>query len=206
MQLSSVNRGWFHELKERKTFILQRVKNKLLLCKEGIGWAVSLLCLVPTGRWLSSADTDAAVGLPCTSDFLALGSFCNCTRPPQVSSPFKVSTTIPVQSLHSHSQVRRELCGNAAVCYVYDARGGFQLNEVLAIYSKERLEEGVRRELRCRALQLELGISPLETSCEKNNKGSSCFLFTRGQARQRVGVSPSQMKLARISKKSSVHK
>lgn len=89
---------------------------------------------------------------------------------------------------------------------MYDARGGFQLNEVLAIYSKERLEEGVRRELRCRALQLELGISPLETSCEKNNKGSSCFLFTRGQARQRVGVSPSQTKLARISKKSSVHK
>lgn len=95
MQLNSVNRGWFHELKERKTFILERVKNKSLLCRDGIGWAVSLLCLVPTGRWLSSAD--AAVGLPCKSDFLALGSFSNCTHPPQVSSPFKVSPSIPIQ-------------------------------------------------------------------------------------------------------------
>lgn len=99
MQLNSVNWEWFHELKERKTFTLQRVKNKLLRCREGTGWAVSLLCLVPAGRLLSSADTDAAVGLPCTSDFLALGSFCNCTHPLQVSctfkspqpSPFKVS-------------------------------------------------------------------------------------------------------------------
>lgn len=49
-----------------------------------------------------------------------------------------------------------------------DARGGLQLNgEVLAIYSKERREEGVRRELHCRPLQIELGISPLETGCEK---------------------------------------
>lgn len=121
MQLNSVNRGWFHELKERMTFILQRVKKKLFLCREGIGGAVSLLCLIPTGRWLSSADTDAAVGLPCTSDFLALGSFCSCTHPPLVSSPFKVSTTIPIQSLHSHSRVRRELCENTAVYCVYNA-------------------------------------------------------------------------------------
>lgn len=40
---------------------------------------------------------------------------------------------------------------------------------------------------------------------KKNNERSSCFLLTRGQGRQRVGVSPSQMKLARISKNSSVH-
>lgn len=111
-----------------------------------------------------------------------------------------------IQSFQSHSQVRRELCEIPAVCCMYSARGGFQLNEVLAIYSKERLEEGVRRELCCRALQIELGISPLETSCEKNSKTSSCFLFTRGQARQRGGINPSQMKLARISKKCSVHK
>lgn len=83
-----------------------------------------------------------------------------------VSSPFKVSTTIPIQSLHSHSQIRRELCEKTPVCYMYNARGGFQLHEILAIYSKERLEEGVRRELCYRALQIELGISPLETSCE----------------------------------------
>lgn len=49
-----------------------------------------------------------------------------------------------------------------------DAKGGLQLDgEVLAIYSKERREEGVRRELHCRALQIEPGISPLETGCEK---------------------------------------
>lgn len=192
MQLNSVNWGWLHELKERKTFTSERVKNKLLCCREGIGWAVSLLCLVPTGRWLSSADTDAAVGLPCTSDFFALGSFCNCTHPPRVSCPFKVSTAIPIQSLHSHSQVRRELCENTAVCYVYDARRGFQLNEVLAIYSKERLEEGVSRELCCTALQIELGISPLETSCEKNNKGSSCFLFKEVRQARELASAPAR--------------
>lgn len=96
MQLNSVNRGGFMSLKKGRTSSYRGWKI-LLLCREGIDWAVSLLCLVPTGRWLSSAHTDAAVGLPCTSDFLALDIFCNYTHSPQVSIPFKVSTTIPIQ-------------------------------------------------------------------------------------------------------------
>lgn len=39
--------------------------------------------------------------------------------------------------------------------------------EVLAIYSKERREESSRRELHRSALQIEWGIPPLETGCEK---------------------------------------
>lgn len=72
-----------------------------------------------------------------------------------------------------HSQIHRS--GGSYVKIIahqpqvqVDAKGGFQLNgEGLAIYSKERREEGIRRESHCRALLVELAIYPLETGCKK---------------------------------------
>lgn len=134
---------------------------------------------------------------------------CNCTHPPQVSSPFKVCPTIPIQPFKvSRATVRS---GGSCVKSLLSAEC---TTPGEASSSMKSLQFTVKRGWKrvsggnCVAEHCRLNWEFLlwRPVVKKNNKASSYFLFTRGQARQRVGVSPGQMKLARISKKFSVHK
>lgn len=144
------NKNLCHAEGGKDTTYLQEKQWPSLL---GHCWAVSPLCLVPTGRWLTSVDTVVLLLVSCTSDFLAFGNFYNCTYPPQYFSSFKVS----IGKLKGLEEATWKYCLSATDTGRCQGRLAAQLLKPLQFTAKKRREEGIMRELHSRALQIESG-------------------------------------------------